>query len=544
MRRWDIRNWAAEHALPIGFAVAFVPLAILLALQVGWLKELDKASAVAHRAALRSTVETAGNNVEQFYRGMAERLLNVPVAMLPTRDLDRIGSFWSNKSRDGLRTLFVVDFSDEPTGNYYVFDAERGELVSSPASDESLAIVLATLPWQGWARNAGSDDALGLHTNENDRSNRIVLHPVIGPNDRVVGVVGFLPDPEYLQTELLPRVIEEAAQAFFAPAAMKDLDIVAHDANGVAVYGGDGTSKPAPDVRIRIPFLFRDYTIGIRSEGETREWWLGGRFAFNMTIGFVSAFVLLAGIALALFSARRSMRLSQMKSDFVSNVSHELRTPLASIRLFAELLRSGRVTSADRVVEYGDHIEAETRRLSRLIDNILDFSRIESEQKEYRLEPTYVLDLVRPVLRAFEVRLQQDGFVLKTDLCEAPGPMACVDADAVGQVLHNLLDNAVKYSKAGSTIEVGVVTRGSSVEISVRDEGIGIAAADQSKVFERFHRVGTGLVHDVKGSGLGLAIVDHVVKAHGGHVRLESELGQGSRFTIHLPLWDPSREEA
>ncbi len=551
-RWWDssndvqrsLRTRLTDHALIVGFGVALVPLLVLLVLQVGWLRELDETSAVAHRAALRSWAEASGNAVEQFYRTTAERLLNVPVALLPSQDLDRIGKFWSGKSREGVKTLFVIDFVDSPTGSFYMFSEKEQRLVSSPASEESLAIILATLPWQGWARNAGATvENLGLQANENDPNHRLVLRPVVGNDERVQGVVGFVPDRNYLAQTLLPRVTRETASEFFGEDVQADLRVVTRDGNGKVVFGT--APEGTVDASVRIPFLFHDHRIGVRSEGYTRERWLGGRFVFNMTLGLLSAAMLIAGLALALYSARRSLRLSQMKSDFVSNVSHELRTPLASIRLFSELLRSGRVKSSERVVEYGDHIEAETRRLSRLIDNILDFSRIESERKEYHPEPTYVLDLVRPALRAFDVRIEQGGFELVTRFPDAPGPIAALDADAVGQVLHNLLDNALKYSKAsGGTIEVTVEERDGSVVISIRDEGVGIAAADQRKVFDRFHRVSTGLVHDVKGSGLGLAIVDHVVKSHGGRVTLTSALGEGSTFAIHLPLWSADDEEA
>ncbi len=536
-------NRIKDHALAIGFAVALVPLVILLFLQVGWLRELDETSAVAHRAALRSWAEASGNAVEKHYRGTAELLLEVPVALLQSHDLERIGKFWASKPRDGVRTLFVVDFTESTTGSFYMYSDKEKRLVSIPASEESLAIIIATLPWQGWARNANSTvDKLGLQANENDPNHRLVLRPAVGDDERVRGVVGFVPDRDYLVEVLLPRVTSETASELFGPEAQEDLRIIALDGAGHVVFG-DGSSNTALDASVRIPFLFHDHRIGVRSEGSTRERWLGGRFVFNMTLGLLSATVLLAGLALALFSARRSMRLSQMKSDFVSNVSHELRTPLASIRLFAELLRSGRVQSSERVVEYGDHIEAETRRLSRLIDNILDFSRIESERKEYHPEPTYVLDLVRPALRAFDVRLEQGGFELHTDFPDAPGPIAMLDPDAIGQVLHNLLDNAIKYSRTeGGAIDVSVVEREGSVVISIRDEGVGIAAADQNKVFDRFHRVSTGLVHDVKGSGLGLAIVDHVVKSHGGKVTLTSAVGEGSTFAIHLPVWAANGE--
>jgi two-component system phosphate regulon sensor histidine kinase PhoR len=230
------------------------------------------------------------------------------------------------------------------------------------------------------------------------------------------------------------------------------------------------------------------------------------------------------------------MRLSEMKSDFVSNVSHELRTPLASIRMFAELLSLGRAPSLDKAKEYGEYIDAESRRLSRLIDNILDFARIESGRKTYQLARGDLTEVVAAVVRTFEVRLRQAGFTLTFTPPANALPLLDLDPDAIGQALHNLLDNAVKYSGDSRAIEVSVAQDQEEAVVAVRDHGIGIPRSEQLKIFERFHRVSTGLVHDVKGSGLGLAIVRHIVEAHRGRLQLVSSPGEGSTFTMRLPL--------
>jgi signal transduction histidine kinase len=230
------------------------------------------------------------------------------------------------------------------------------------------------------------------------------------------------------------------------------------------------------------------------------------------------------------------MKLSQMKSDFVSNVSHELRTPLASIRVFAELLRLGRISSPDKAQEYGEYIEAESRRLSGLINNILDFSRIESGQKTYRFVHADISEVVGATLKTFEIRLKPSGFHIRY---EGPGrPLTPIemDSEAIAQAIHNLLENAVKYSGDSREIIVRLAQNADSIIIAIQDHGIGIARSEQPRIFDRFHRVSTGLVHNVKGSGLGLSIVTHIVQAHHGRITVESEQGDGSTFTIWLPL--------
>ena len=244
----------------------------------------------------------------------------------------------------------------------------------------------------------------------------------------------------------------------------------------------------------------------------------------------------MGGIGLAFHAANRAMKLSEMKSDFVSNVSHELRTPLASIRVFAELLRLGRLRTPEKSQEYGEYIEAESRRLTGLINNILDFSRIESGQKTYRFISGDVGDVVGATLKTFEIRLKPSGFHICYEGPERPLPQIKLDPDGIAQAIHNLLDNAVKYSGDSREIDVRLAQESDAVVIAVRDHGIGIARAEQPRIFDRFHRVSTGLVHNVKGSGLGLSIVAHVVQAHQGRITVDSEPGSGATFTIRLPL--------
>ena len=225
-----------------------------------------------------------------------------------------------------------------------------------------------------------------------------------------------------------------------------------------------------------------------------------------------------------------------MKADFVSNFSHELRTPLASIRVFGEFLKLGRVRDTEKIHEYGEYIETESRRLTQLINNILDFSKIESGLKTYRFEEADLKCLIEETLKLFEVRLEQSGFHIAFEAPAEPLPPAMLDRDAISQAFINLLDNAVKYSGGSKEITVRIGRTEDRLTISVIDRGVGIERDEWDKIFEKFYRVSTGLVHDVKGSGLGLSIVRHVIEAHQGNVTVESTPGRGSNFTLHLPI--------
>jgi signal transduction histidine kinase len=245
--------------------------------------------------------------------------------------------------------------------------------------------------------------------------------------------------------------------------------------------------------------------------------------------------IILAGSLLTWRLTRRETEMARLKSDFVANVSHDLKTPLSVIRMFGETLEMGRVTDEGGRQEYYRAITREAERLSRLIDNVLDFSRIEGGRRRYERVPTAVEPLLREALDAFAYPLQQQGF--KVELVVAPDlPEVAMDPEAIGQALSNLVDNAIKYSAEDRVLSVAARVEGSELLLSVADRGVGIPASEQARIFEKFYRVGRSDTQGRRGSGVGLALVRHVVGAHGGRVTVESAPGQGSRFTLRLPL--------
>jgi signal transduction histidine kinase len=229
------------------------------------------------------------------------------------------------------------------------------------------------------------------------------------------------------------------------------------------------------------------------------------------------------------------MNLARLKSDFVANVSHELRTPLALIRLYAETLELGRLSAKEKYQEYFRIIREESERLTALINNILDFSRIEAGRKEYEFKETDLPELVRSTLDSYRFQIEQNGFAFEENISRDIPPVN-VDREAIARSLLNLVNNALKYSKDRKYIGVKLYRANGSVKLEVRDHGIGIPPSEQEKIFEKFYRCGDPLVHNIKGSGLGLSLVRHIVRAHGGDVQVESSPEKGSTFTIALPL--------
>lgn len=288
-----------------------------------------------------------------------------------------------------------------------------------------------------------------------------------------------------------------------------------------------------------LPAAMRGWSIGLRP-AYVREQRLR---IFGQMYGYISLTLLaLTTLIVAMWFVarvhRREMALAQMKSAFVAGVSHDLKTPLALIRMFAETLQSGRVPTEDKRREYCDVIMRESTRLTHLIDNILDFARIDAQRKEYHLAPTDVAVTVRETYETYRAELDAKGFEHRLTIDDGL-PRVNADRDAITQVMMNLISNAVKYSPDEKYLHIELTqeTRrgGPGVLISVHDHGIGIRPEDRVRLFESFFRANDGRVQNERGTGLGLSLVKHIVDAHRGAVDVEARLVKGTTFRIFLP---------
>jgi signal transduction histidine kinase len=539
VKQWR-EHFVKRRMLWIGFLGVFLPLSILLGMQYKWLARLEKTSAIAEKAWLDNYLEAVSSEVEYFYTKQAERGLNIPESLLAYDNPYKVGSYLKKKHVEGAKYLFVHYESPEKKkkkATLVAYYDPINETVGPPKDHATMrAIHVALAPWKTMLMKGGQLSTHVLAVDEKDPNNRIILNPLSDDSCTLVGVAGMVVDNAFFEKKILPGAIEGALPKFFDERARKNLVIAVHDGRDKWVLGSEEEIKGSKEVARSLPFVFTDWKLVLGSRYETPEQWAKSNFLLNISMSILLAVVLLGGIVLALRTASREIYVSQIKADFVSNVSHELRTPLASIRVFGEFLRLGRVRNEEKTREYGEYIETESRRLTQLINNILDFSKIESGAKTYQFETVDLADVLTDTLRSLEVSLRHKGFRLDYDAPAHPLPELELDADAIGQAVSNLVDNAVKYSNGATDIKIRLARLDDEVVVSVQDHGIGISRDEQEKIFERFHRVSTGLIHDVKGSGLGLSIVSHIVKAHGGAVRVESELGRGSTFSIRLPL--------
>ena len=354
--------------------------------------------------------------------------------------------------------------------------------------------------------------------------------PLTTPGGEQLGVVRFRFTCDYVHRELVREFFE---RDFVNPDRAWVIRVT--EPAGETLYESASSPEGRFEVKrvmaassfegVRLELRYRDRSI----EEEVRRLAL----AKTALIGFIDV-MLLAGLVLVWTNVRRELRLSRLKSDFVANVSHELKTPLALIRLFAETLELGRVPNEDKARQYHRIINKESRRLTQLINNILDFSRIEAGRKEYRFVRADVAGVVRDVVEAYRFPIEHLGFALELDIAEGL-PILEIDPEALSQALINLVNNAIKYSQGEKWVGISARREGDRVLVSVSDRGIGIPKAEQRRIFEKFYRVETSLVHTTKGSGLGLALVQHIAEAHGGRVEVTSAPGEGSTFTLVLP---------
>lgn len=289
-------------------------------------------------------------------------------------------------------------------------------------------------------------------------------------------------------------------------------------------------------------WLLPGYYLGISLVGATIEDLVNDRVTTSLIILSMLIVILTVGIIFLYRNIKKTLDLSQAKSEFVSNVSHEIRTPLSLISMYAETLEMERV-SEEKKKEYYSVISRETARLSRIVNRILNFSQIEANKKTYKFVPVQLNDLCGEVLESYFFQLRDKGFncefIREEKLQPVPG-----DRESIAEAFINLLDNAIKYSREKKQITIQTGIENHFCFIEVKDEGIGIPRNYQQEIFEQFYRAPIGDVHNTKGSGLGLTLVKKTIEAHHGKIKVESSPGKGSAFRLYFPAKTERRNEA
>jgi signal transduction histidine kinase len=434
---------------------------------------------------------------------------------------DQMGDRGSlNREAQEIRSLLRSGRHRLSRGPFFFYEGAAREWLGMPPPDhteESLAIAAGVEAlWKQW--RAGKLEGSGsLH--EWTAGGKPVLMFWRGTTSELAGLAAA---PGWLERRW--------------PGESGDVRLALTDANGRAILG-----RPSEPQTVRLTSATRlPWTLHVMDQG--------GNAAKN---GFDRRRrLLLAGLALMIglvgvssyFMARaltREIALARLQSDFVAAVSHEFRTPLTTLRQLSGLLHNERVPSEDRRRQYYEVLVRESERLYRLVDNLLNFGRMEAGAAEFTFEPFDPAGLVRSLVDDFqrEVSPRDYRIELKT---EDDVPAVRGDRSALGRALWNLLDNAVKYSGECRTVWVELVEADRQVAIRVRDRGLGIPASEQAGIFQKFVRGRAAKESTVQGSGIGLAMVSHIMQAHGGQVTVQSEPGTGSTFTLWLPAVEAS----
>ena len=430
--------------------------------------------------------------------------------------------------------------------------AAGGAAAPAPAAARAAAIVRRLLDRQTLEHLQLSHAVHFYEGMEDGTPYQVAIFPYHDSSNEDAGVMGFFLAVEHFRSVVVGQVLDTTiheAEGRFAPDFGKVLTLVVRDENGQEIYahrhgGKELDFDPARDLAsAALDEVLPGWHIGITYSDPGGLGWVQRLVGLQVVLLLGAAALVVVATVLILRFGLRQMELSRVKSHFVSNITHELKTPLAAIQLYTETLQQERVHDRAEVGRFLGIIHKETVRLTALINNLLDFARIEAGERRYRFATAAVGDVVRDVVDTYAYQFRHQGFEVQLDI--APGlPPARIDRDAIGQAVLNLLDNAVKYSR--DVKQIGVTVRLETAEgmppviaVAVCDRGIGIPAAEHPKIFGPFYRVEKGLEHDVKGSGLGLAVVRHVAEAHGGTVRVVSHPGAGSTFTLRLPVPAP-----
>jgi signal transduction histidine kinase len=282
-----------------------------------------------------------------------------------------------------------------------------------------------------------------------------------------------------------------------------------------------------------------DWSLQGRYTGATIQALAHRQFTRSLALMAVVVVCLMFGCLMAVRAAKREAQLAALRSAFIANVSHEMKTPLSLIRMFSETLELGRVSDQAKLAEYYQILHRESKKLTSLIENVLEFGRMEAGRREFHMSRANIAMVVEQVMASYEPQLRANGFAFAT-VIEPDLPLVDLDAGALAQAAGNVVDNAIKYSGETKAVMVEVFRQDSEIVIRVSDSGMGVPACERERIFDRFYRTSAPLVHNTKGSGLGLAIARHIVEAHGGAIRVESSPGKGSRFMISVPVGAPA----
>ena len=547
--------------LAAGLAIVVaIPMAVLFYFQFKSLNDIETTSAVVLRQLSSETADSITRSVEDYLkRPHISVLLRIPAARMEPLDLQFIEPIFNDALSESpfVESFFVWTERGPQSNKWLVFDqASKAKPISDVGNgfreDKALGKkLLGRLRELVKTRRA----IVAFTETINGRPHYVQAQLRFeGPaRERMTSVTAFAVDAERLRTQFIPSILRDWLASVQQPSGFPRLETEVLDEEGRHIFASHADRNehfaPVDERSFAIIFFDKELLEFAAPYEQHREIW-GLRTSYGphpipeivsantrpqLALMIVLAVAMGLGVFLVAGAAAREVRVAELKSNFVASVSHDLKTPLALIQLFAETLELGRVRTPERALEYYTIINGEAKKLTRLIENILDFSRMEAGLRPYRMEPADLSESVNKVLARMETQFSQGHFIVNPKV-EADLPRILADEGATEQAIENLLANAMKYSGDAKTIEIEAKRANGHIVVSVTDHGIGISRREQGRIFRKFYRVQRDLGGGPQGTGLGLAIVDHTMRGHGGFVRVESEPDQGSTFSLHFPI--------
>jgi signal transduction histidine kinase len=547
--------------LATGLAVVVaIPMAVLFYFQFRSLADIETTSAVVLRQLSSETADSLTRSIEDYLkRPHISVLLRITQARTEPLDLPFIEPVFNDAMTESpfVESFYVWTERGPHANQWLVFDqasknfpngALEQRFREDKATGDKLLVRIREL-------HATRRAIVAFTESINGRPHYVQaqLRFESPARERMTSVVAFAVDAEKLRAQYVPAVVRDWLASVQQPSGFPNLETEILDEDGKHIYAShpEGLDHFVPVDERSFAIIFFDKELlefAAPYEQHREVWGLRTSYGSQPIPDIVTAstrpqlalmIVLLVSMGLGVFlvagAAAREVRLAELKSNFVASVSHDLKTPLALIQLFAETLELGRVRTPDRAQEYYRIINGESKKLTRLIENILDFSRMEAGLRPYRMEPADLSETVSKVLARMETQFSQGNFTVAQRI-EPDLPRILADEGATEQAIENLLANAMKYSGEAKQIEIEAKRANGHIVVSVTDHGIGISRREQGRIFRKFYRVQQELGGGPQGTGLGLAIVDHTMRGHGGFVRVESEPERGSTFSLHFPI--------
>ena len=546
--------------LAAGLAVVVaIPMAVLFYFQFRSLRDIETTSAVVLRQLSSETADSLTRALEDYLkRPHISVLLRIPQARTEPLDFPFIEPIFNDAMTESpfVESFYLWTEVGQYANKWLVFDQASKALPTGGVEGFREDKVIGDRLLRRLRELVDKERAIVAFT-ETINGRRHYVQAQLrfeGPaRDRMTSVVAFAVDAEKLRAQFVPAVLKDWLASVQQPSGFPRLETELLDEQGEHIFASHPEHNdhftPVDERSFAIIFFDKELLEFAAPYEQHREIW-GLRTSYGplpipeivsastrpqLALMIVLAVAMALGVFLVAGAAAREVRVAELKSNFVASVSHDLKTPLALIQLFAETLELGRVRTPDRAQHYYRVINDEAKKLTRLIENILDFSRMEAGLRPYRMEPADLSETVHKVLARMQTQFEQGQFNV-TPKVEADLPRILADEGAAEQAIENLLANAMKYSGDAKTIEIEAKRANGHIVISVTDHGIGISRREQGRIFRKFYRVQRELGGGPQGTGLGLAIVDHTMRGHGGFVRVESEPDHGSTFSLHFPI--------